>query len=131
MSPDYAPAREMTSICRVLFFALLLLGIVGGTTTTTARPPNDQDTEEAVPFLEDQMVGAADDMDQFRDWGDRQVPPMRHYNRRRYLRLDGDGNVEREDPVRVRRRQRAQFLMLVALVQVWIAFLRLINRNRQ
>ena len=121
----------MSPICRVIFFALLLLGIVGGTTTSTARPPNDQDSEEAGPFLGDQMVDPADDMDQFRDWVDPQVPPMRHYNRRRYLRLDGGGIAEREDPVRVRRRQRAQFLMLVALVQVWIAFLRLINRNRQ
>ena len=42
------------------------------------------------------------------------------------------GDRDEEDPVRMRRqRHRAQFLLLVALFQVWLAFMKLINRNQQ
>ena len=101
----------MKPICRIIFFAFLV-GIVRGTTTTTQYPVND----EMFPFENAEA--------EFLEWQREYAIRNRHYNLRRHY----GGN---DDNDRIRVRQRAQFLLLVALVQVWLAFMRLINRNRE
>lgn len=103
----------MIPICRIIFFALVV-GIVRATTTSTQDPVNGEmftfDNAEA----------------EFQEWERAYAIRDRHYNLRRHY--GGNGH---NDPVRLRQRQRAQFLLLVGLFQVWLAFMRLINRNRE
>ena len=103
----------MIPICRIIFLAFFV-GIVRGTTTTTQYPVNG----EMFPFDNAEA--------EYQEWQREYAIRNRHYNLRRHY-----GGNDDNDPIRLRQRRRAQFLLLFALVQVWLAFMRLINRNRE
>ena len=106
----------MILICKGIFFVLIFVALAGSTTT------NEPVDEAMIPLMNEGID--FEEGQQFEEWTRREHPPRRFRRRNFEPRV---AHNDEEDPVRVRRRQRAQFLMLVALVQLFIAFMRLVK----